>query len=104
MAGHRGDSGDPSEVYGGRAWTVKVSKAYSYLSVKSQNSTHLLVENFRSKDQKVNDYFYVIKSNSLQYAKAPQQNVKMLNAKNNGAKMESGLLWGLVFICLYLFI
>jgi len=104
MAGHRGDKADPSEVYYGKAWTVKVSKAYSYISVKSQNSTHLLVENFRSKDQKANDYFYVIKSNSLKYAKAPYQNVKILNARNNELRMENSLLWGLFLACLYLVI
>jgi len=71
MAGHRGDKADPKDIYKGRAFTVKVDKAYSYLSVKSNNSTHLLVENVRSIDGVVNDSFYIIKSNKLKYCKLP---------------------------------
>ena len=104
MAGHKGDKADPKEIYKGKAWTVKVSKAYSFLSVKSSNSTHLLVENFESKTGNVNDYFYVIKSNSLKYAKVPMAKLTNLRPSSNSAWQLGSSLLALIFVCLYLFV
>ena len=67
MAGHRGDKANPKRIYKGKAFTVKVDKAYSYAALQSSNSTHLLVENFRSDNGSLNDYFYIIKSNNREY-------------------------------------
>ena len=71
MAGHRADMADPKDICPGKAFTVKVDKAYSYLSVKSSNNTHLLVENFKSVDGAVNDFFYIIKSNESKFINLP---------------------------------
>ena len=62
MAGHRGDAGDPQDAYKGKDFTVKVSKEYSYLAVRSSNSTHLKVENYESVTGTINDYFYIIRT------------------------------------------
>ena len=106
MAGHNGDKADPKEVYKGKDWTVKVSKAYSFLSVKSSNSTHLLVENFESVSGNVNDHFYVIKSNSLRYAQIPMDKLTNLRPSSNSAwqLVNNSLLTILIFICFYLFV
>jgi len=61
IAGHRGEANDSQSIYKGKSFSVKVSKTLSYLSVRSQNSTHLLVENMRSDDGTVEDYFSIVR-------------------------------------------
>ena len=102
MAGHKGDKADPKEVYKGKSWTVKVSKAYSFLSVKSSNSTHLLVENFESLSGNVNDYFYVIKSKSGVYAEVPVDHTS--SPRPNAASQIGSSLLILILICLSIFV
>jgi len=62
MAGHRGDAADPQGAYQGKSFTVKVSKDYSFMAVRSSNSTHLKVENYASRTGKINDFFYTIRT------------------------------------------
>ena len=75
MAGHRGDKADPKEAYKGQNYTIWVSKAYSYLTISSKNSTHLLVENTKSRSGDINDYFSIIRSSALEYAQLPPYQV-----------------------------
>jgi len=69
MAGHKGDEADPQDVYKGQSFAVKVSKDYSFLKVRSLNSTYLKVENYESKSGKINDEFYIIRT---EYPKSPR--------------------------------
>jgi len=105
MAGHRDDEADPEDAYEGKAWTVKVSKAYSYLAVSSQNNTHLLVEDFQSSDGGLVDYFYVIKSDEETYTRLAYENIDELNRRlaSNGYQLRNSLLT-LLFVCLYIFV
>jgi len=69
--GHKNDTAGPKGVYKGKEFTVKVDNSYSFLSVSSQNNTHLLVENFESENRTLNDYFYIIKNNTIDYQQVP---------------------------------
>jgi len=72
MAGHKGDEADPQDAYKGKSFSVKVSKDYSFMAVRSSNSTHLKVENYASQTGKINDYFYIIKSRHHRHLKLPK--------------------------------
>ncbi len=102
MAGHNGDKGDPKDAYKGKSWTVKVSKAYSFISVHSSNNTHLLIENFESKTGNVNDYFYVIKNKSGKYAEVPADHTP--SPRSNFVSQIGSSLLALILICLAIFV
>jgi len=103
IAGHDGETSDPKEIYKGKDFTVKVSKTLSYLSVRSQNSTHLLVENVESVNGTVNDYFYIIRSNSLKYEQAPYASSTQMSNSNSASFIRNSL-FVFILLCLALFI
>jgi len=80
MAGHKGDDADPQRVYEGKDFTVKVDKDYSFMAVRSSNSTHLQVENYESANGKVNDYFYIIRSDNPRRLKLPRYPTEQQNS------------------------
>ena len=83
MAGHRGDYAEAKDAYDGKQFTVMVDKAYSYMAVRSTNSTHLHVENFRSDSGTVNDEFYIIKSGEARFTKLPRYKMPPSLKTNN---------------------
>jgi len=104
IAGHRGETCDPKELYKGKDFTVKVSKNLSYLSVRSQNSTHLIVENMGSVNGTIEDYFAIIRSNSSKYAQAPYINSQELKTgRSNSASYIKNSFFMFILFCLALF-
>jgi len=71
MAGHKGDEADPQDSYKGKPFTVKVSKDYSFMAVRSSNSTHLKVENYVSETGSINDFFYIIRTSDPKHVLLP---------------------------------
>jgi len=105
-AGHRKDPDDPRLLSKPRALTAKLDNNYSFLAISSQNSTHLLVENFESKNGTLNDYFYIIKNQKIDLDEIPleHQHLRYITG-NSGPILKIGnsfFVLILIFISIFM--